>query len=184
VPSATGGGNWPGGALDPETNRFYVYTFRAPSVVGLVPGPKPEEFAYVNGQARDPGLPPVVGPTSGDGGGAAAVTVQGLPLLKPPYGTISAIDLNKGEIAWQVPHGETPDAVKNHPALKGLNSRVRGARTAVPAFSSPVRLLSPESPGSVRHRAGDVARCSGPMTRPRVPKSAPSTCLHRKPVHR
>jgi quinoprotein glucose dehydrogenase len=48
------------------------------------------------------------------------VTVQGLPLLKPPYGTISAIDLNKGEIAWQVAHGETPDAIKNHPALKGL----------------------------------------------------------------
>jgi quinoprotein glucose dehydrogenase len=48
------------------------------------------------------------------------VTVQGLPLLKPPYGTISAIDLNKGEIAWQVAHGETPDAIKNNPALKGL----------------------------------------------------------------
>jgi quinoprotein glucose dehydrogenase len=49
------------------------------------------------------------------------VTVQGLPLVKPPYGSISAIDLNRGEIIWQVPHGETPDAVKNHPALKGLN---------------------------------------------------------------
>jgi quinoprotein glucose dehydrogenase len=123
VPSSTGGVNWAGGALDPETNRFYVYTFRAPSVIGLVPGPKPEEFAYVNGQARDPNAPPVVptvGASSGDAGGGTAVAVQGLPLLKPPYGTISAIDLNKGEIAWQVPHGETPDAVKNHPALKGL----------------------------------------------------------------
>ncbi len=123
VPSSTGGVNWAGGALDPETNRFYVYTFRNPSVIGLVPGPKPEEFAYVNGQARDPSAPPVVpavGASSGEAAGAA-VTVQGLPLLKPPYGTISAIDLNKGEIAWQVPHGETPDALKNHPALKGLN---------------------------------------------------------------
>ncbi len=42
-------------------------------------------------------------------------------MLKPPYGQISAIDLNKGEIAWQTAHGETPDAIKNHPALKGLN---------------------------------------------------------------
>ena len=48
------------------------------------------------------------------------MTVQGLPLIKPPYGRITAIDLDKGEIRWQVPHGETPDTVKNHPALKGI----------------------------------------------------------------
>ena len=47
--------------------------------------------------------------------------MQGLPLLKPPYGHISAIDLDKGEIRWQVAHGDTPDNVKNNPALKGLN---------------------------------------------------------------
>jgi quinoprotein glucose dehydrogenase len=46
--------------------------------------------------------------------------VQGLPLVKPPYGRITAIDLNKGEIVWQVAHGETPDNVRNHAALKGL----------------------------------------------------------------
>jgi quinoprotein glucose dehydrogenase len=59
-------------------------------------------------------------PAGGEGGGGG-LTVQGLPLIKPPYGRISAIDLDKGEIRWQVPHGETPDNVKNHPALKGLN---------------------------------------------------------------
>jgi quinoprotein glucose dehydrogenase len=48
------------------------------------------------------------------------VTVQGLPLLKPPYGTITAIDLDKGDFRWQVAHGETPDNIRNHPALKGL----------------------------------------------------------------
>ena len=47
--------------------------------------------------------------------------MQGLPLIKPPYGRITAIDLNKGEIVWQVAHGDTPDVVRNHPALKGLN---------------------------------------------------------------
>ncbi len=122
VPSSTGGVNWPGGALDPETNHFYTYSFRNPSVIGLVPGPKPDDFRYVNGQARDPNAAaavPVVGAPSGEAGGPG-VTVQGLPLLKPPYGTISAIDLNKGEIAWQVAHGETPDAIKNNPALRGL----------------------------------------------------------------
>src|SRR5207245_8716207 len=51
----------------------------------------------------------------------ASLTVQGLPLVKPPYGRITAIDLNKGEILWQIAHGETPDNIRNHPALKGLN---------------------------------------------------------------
>ena len=48
------------------------------------------------------------------------LNVRGLPLAKPPYGRITAIDLNKGEIVWQIAHGETPDNIKNHPALKGL----------------------------------------------------------------
>jgi quinoprotein glucose dehydrogenase len=49
------------------------------------------------------------------------LTVQGLPLIKPPYGRISAIDLNNGAILWQIAHGETPDNIRNHPALKGLD---------------------------------------------------------------
>ena len=55
------------------------------------------------------------------GGGGGGLNVQGLPIIKPPYGVISAISLNKGDLAWQVPYGETPDAVRNNPALKGLN---------------------------------------------------------------
>jgi quinoprotein glucose dehydrogenase len=56
-------------------------------------------------------------PAAGRGG---ALSVQGLPLIKPPYGRITAIDLNKGDISWQVAHGDTPDNIKNHPALKGI----------------------------------------------------------------
>src|SRR5262245_20867819 len=56
---------------------------------------------------------------AGEGGGG--LSVRGLPLAKPPYARITAIDLNKGEILWSVAHGETPDNIKNHPALKGLN---------------------------------------------------------------
>ena len=52
------------------------------------------------------------------GGG---LDVQGLPIVKPPYGVLSAINLDRGELSWQVPHGETPDNIRNHPALKGLN---------------------------------------------------------------
>ena len=57
----------------------------------------------------------------GEGGGGGGLTVQGLPIVKPPYGSISAISLDKGEILWQIAHGDTPDNVRNHPALKGLN---------------------------------------------------------------
>jgi quinoprotein glucose dehydrogenase len=47
------------------------------------------------------------------------LAVDGISILKPPYGTISAINLDRGEIVWQVPHGDTPDNVRNHPALRG-----------------------------------------------------------------
>ena len=63
------------------------------------------------GDARDPSRGPP----------KLALSVQGLPLLKPPYGRISAIDMNRGEILWQIAHGETPDDIKNHPLLKGLD---------------------------------------------------------------
>jgi quinoprotein glucose dehydrogenase len=86
---------------------------------------------FISGQARPPagsaeaaagrggaGAAPGAGEGGGGGGG---LTVQGLPLLKPPYGRITAYDLNKGEILWQVAHGDTPDNVRNSAALKGLN---------------------------------------------------------------
>ena len=74
----------------------------------------------------NPGVP------AAEGGGG--LTVQGLPLLKPPYARISAIDLNKGEILWYIAHGETPDNVKNHPALQGKNI----PRTGRPGLIGPL----------------------------------------------
>jgi quinoprotein glucose dehydrogenase len=132
--TAAGGTNWPGGSYDPETNILYVSSTRTISQLGLVaPDPAKNDFGWVQGSAltgvrttggsgagAGAGTTPAPAAPAAEGGGAA-LTVQGLPLVKPPYGSISAIDLNKGEIVWQVPHGETPDAVKNHPALKGLN---------------------------------------------------------------
>ena len=57
-----------------------------------------------------------------------ALSVQGLPLFKPPYGAITAFDMDKGEIVWQIAHGETPDNVRNNPALKGVNIPRTGPR--------------------------------------------------------
>jgi len=64
---------------------------------------------------------PAAPPDAAGGGGFGGLTVQGLPMIKPPYSTISAINLDRGEIVWQTPHGDTPDAIRNNPALKGMN---------------------------------------------------------------
>ncbi|HKH74291.1 MAG TPA: hypothetical protein VKA59_23190 [Vicinamibacterales bacterium] len=115
LPDVTGGANWPGGSYDPETGTFYIFTNTNIAAVGLIPGSerpqKPSDMNYVRGQVVDPANPK---------GPALPTTVQGLPLVKPPYGRISAIDLHEGELLWQVAHGETPDNIRNHPALKGL----------------------------------------------------------------
>ena len=65
-------------------------------------------------------------PPAGEGGGLA---VQGLPIVKPPYGILAAINLDRGEIAWQTPHGDTPDNIRNHPTLKGMNIPKTGQAT-------------------------------------------------------
>jgi len=119
LPSVTGGANWQGGSYDPESHILYIYSVTSISAQGLVPGDgKRTDMNFVSGQASDPNAPPRAAAGGGEGG--ANPTVQGLPLVKPPYGRITALDMNKGEMVWQIAHGETPDAVKNHAALKGV----------------------------------------------------------------
>jgi quinoprotein glucose dehydrogenase len=123
LPNFNGGVNWPGGSVDPETKLLYLYSFTQIWALGVVPSDgKRSDMSYISGLARNPDAPPPAPGAGGGGeGGPPPLTVQGLPLIKPPYGRITAIDLNRGEIVWQVAHGETPDNIKNHPALKGLN---------------------------------------------------------------
>jgi len=133
--TAAGGTNWYGGSYDPETHTVYVSASNASLVpIGLVPPTKDiSDMNYVLGTAgqeiriaRGPGenagadAPPVARALSAAPAPANPLNVQGLPLVKPPYGTLSAINLDKGEITWQVAHGETPDVVRNHPLLKDL----------------------------------------------------------------
>jgi quinoprotein glucose dehydrogenase len=138
LPSATGGANWQGGAFDPETKMFYIFTNTAPTSLGMVkPDPTKSDFDWIQGTARNPDAPvpsAAAGAATGGGRGAAPAgaaagggegggggpNVQGLPLIKPPYGRITALDMNNGTLVWQIAHGETPDNIKNHPALKGL----------------------------------------------------------------
>ena len=118
-PVATGGANWQGGSLDPETNYLYIFANSGVQSLGMVPGGTRSDMNFVSGTARDPNAAPATG-GGGGGEGGGGLTVQGLPLAKPPYATITALDMNQGTKVWQIAHGETPDNVKNNPALKGL----------------------------------------------------------------
>jgi quinoprotein glucose dehydrogenase len=151
--------NWPGGAYDPETHIAYIYSQSGASPLALVVPPDGmSDMNFIQGTAltgarRTGGsgsaagggrtetpapagtTAPAAAASSGEGGGGGpSLNVQGLPLLKPPYARISAIDLNKGEIKWQIAHGETADNVRNNPALKGLNI----PRTGRPGLIGPL----------------------------------------------
>ena len=142
VGTASGGTNWPGGSYDPETHIAYIYACNACiEPIGLVAAPKDvSDLAYIAGTAGQE-VTILRGP--GENAGADSpkppkkkaasqyipMNVDGLPLMKPPYGTISAINLNSGEIIWQIAHGETPDVVRNSPALKGMTIPRTGQET-------------------------------------------------------
>ena len=118
MPAPTGGVNWQGGAADPETGILYISSGTQISPMTLSNDSARSEQAFVSRGGGGEG-----GPRPAVGGVPPAPRVfgpQGLPMVKPPWGRITAIDLNKGEIKWMVPNGEAPDWIKNHPALKGV----------------------------------------------------------------
>jgi quinoprotein glucose dehydrogenase len=142
--NASGGTNWPGAGYDPETHIVYAQahqsalfpiSLRPPppgfSDIHYVMGRNDTEFRVSEGpgfgSAADAPQPkrapvrPAPTPAAPAAAPAGGLTVQGLSIVKPPYGVISAIDLDRGELKWTVPYGETPDAVRNNPALKGMN---------------------------------------------------------------
>jgi quinoprotein glucose dehydrogenase len=134
--------------------------------------------------ARAPAAPPAGG--GGEGGG---LNVQGLPIVKPPYGILSAINLDRGEIMWQVPHGDTPDNVRNHPALKGLNIPKTGqAGTAgvglmvtktLVVMGDPQITTTPDHPRGAMLRAYDKAtgREVGALWMPAIQSGSPMTYM-------
>ena len=149
MPGSVGGADWQGGAFDPETGMLYVPSITGPFTADIVKGdPKTSNLNYISGtRAWTPGP-------------------QGLPLLKPPYGRITAIDMNKGDQVWMVPNGDGP---RNHPLLKPLNLPPLGnpGRSAPlvtktllfvgegsPIMSSLGSRLRPEMPASIAPGAG------------------------------
>ena len=112
LPGAAGGANWPGASVDPETGILYVASETRPSVMSLIePDQNRSNFRLINNW--------------GGGSYSDKSGPQGLPLLKPPYRRITAIDLNKGEHVWQIAFGEGPT---QHPAIKHLKLGPLGTR--------------------------------------------------------
>ena len=115
MPGYGGGANWQSGAADPETGFVYVGSNTNPTTIGLNPNPRvgtaPEENDYTQGGAGGPQIP------------------GGLRLFKPPYGRITGYDMNKGDIAFQIPNGDTPPNIKTQFANAGL--------TEIPPTGSP-----------------------------------------------
>ena len=113
VPGYNGGANWQSGAADPETGFVYVGSATNPRVVLLTPNATPTPTPGVNGACCDSDYLM---------GGESPQLPNGLRLMKPPYGRITAYDMNRGVMAWQIPNGDTPPNIARNLAAAGLTN--------------------------------------------------------------
>lgn len=122
-PGVMGGANWGGAAFDPETGRLYVKSSGLAHVASLRKVERREDLGARAEEVDADYMPGTDGRqrerTSGEGGTNADFP-NGLPLNKPPWGHMTAIDLNRGEIVWRVPFGDAP-WLREHPALQGVS---------------------------------------------------------------
>jgi quinoprotein glucose dehydrogenase len=211
--------NWPGGGFDPETHIAYAPAGNTPGVRSLIASPPGfSDIRYITGIAGRPivevwgpgdccssdsghrsraDLPETPGALARNPAGDAAATppgdeglnVQGLPMVKPPYGILAAIDLDRGRLLFQVAHGDTPDNIRNHPALKGLNIPKTGqagtsgvglviTKTLV-VMGDPQITTTPEHPRGAMLRAYDkkTGQQVGAVLMPAIQSGTPMTYL-------
>jgi quinoprotein glucose dehydrogenase len=162
----SGGANWEGGAFDPETGLLYVASAtRTDTAVYGLTRPKPGETDIE-----------IIGT------GSVAPTIEGLPIVKPPWGRITAIDLNRGDIAWQIPNGDTPPSVKNHPLLKGVTIPRTGSPSRAGLLVTKTLLFAGEGyEGQPKFRAYDK-KTGAIVWEADIPQSQtglPMTYMHR-----
>ena len=166
-PGANGGANIPGGAAaDPETGILYVASTKGCSAPRLVPGTDVDPESNVDWVSVGPGG--VRGP-------------DGLPIFKPPYGTITAIDMNTGDHLWRIPNGTTPESVKNHPLLEDVDVGNTGARSHATKLVTKTLLMYGEGRGAAPiFRAVNKATGAelGAVELPGSTLTAPMTYMH------
>jgi quinoprotein glucose dehydrogenase len=161
---------------------------RAPVTVAPGASPAPTAPAAPAAPAAGRGAPGGGGGGGEGGGGGGGLVVQGLPLVKPPYGSISAISLDRGEILWQIAHGDTPDNVRNHPALKGLTIPRTGQAGIVGTLVTKTLLIAgePQLTTAAGHPRGALLRAYdkatgkdvGSVFMPAQQTGSPMTYLH------
>jgi quinoprotein glucose dehydrogenase len=122
MPGNNGGSNWEGGCFDPETGMLYIWSSTQYNRRALSPDPTRSNMNYIDGGGGGEAAGPGGGGGGGRGGGAgqAPTTAFGLQIVKPPYGRITAINMNTGDHVWMQAIGNTPDAIKNLPILQGV----------------------------------------------------------------
>jgi quinoprotein glucose dehydrogenase len=147
LPSHVGGANWPGGALDAETGVLYVSSVTQQDALSLTAAdPKRSDMGYVGGRSGGRGSPAggmFIEETTAGVRPAPKTNMgpEGLPLVKPPWGRITAIDLNSGDHVWMIPNGHPPDYVKNHPAMKGIDLSNAGRPSRAPLMVTKTLLF-------------------------------------------
>ena len=177
LPSAGGGTNWPGGSIDPETGIAYLYSFTNITALGLINDPERSDMNFIRGRAR--------GISAAD----AALNIDGIPLVKPPWGRITAIDLKQGDIMWQVAHGETPDNIKNHPLLQGIDIPRTGRVGRVGTLITKSLVIAAESGGTITLPSGEegaylraydksTGSDAGQVVIPAAASGSPMTYMH------
>ena len=144
LPNADGGANWQGAAVDPETGILYVPSFTAPSVIYATHDPQRSTMRYIGGRAV-----------------SFLQISKAIPLVKPPWGRITAIDLNTGDHRWMVPNADTPEQVTNDPALKGVQIPPTGKPDRGGILVTKTLLFAGEGSGMV----GTPPIAGGPMFR-------------------
>ena len=158
LPNMTGGANWQGGAVDPETGVLFVSSGTSVSPMSLSAenvGPDPARLGST------PATPAAAAPRPAQPPGPRMLGPQGLPLIKPPYGRITAIDLRSGDHRWMVANGEAPEWIKNHPALRGVALPRTGRYEHVGLLVTKTLLFAGEGSGLFAVPPGS----GGPMLR-------------------
>ena len=140
-PSLSGGANWQGAAFDPETGVFYVSSISSVGPIGLRQDPNISDMSYIG--AYGEGFP------NGSLGGPA-----GLPLIRPPWGRITAIDMSTGNHLWAIPNTDTPDWASNNPALAGITLPRTGSFDQVGLLVTRTLLIAGEGSGLWRAGGG------------------------------
>jgi len=162
MPSQTGGANWEGGAFDPETGVIYVASKTDGGTLTLGTSDA-SDMRYVQS----------FGGRHGRG--------SGLPLIKPPWGRITAIDLNTGEHLWMRANGDATERVKNNPALEGVEIGRWGKSTRAGILVTRTLVLAGEGYGGDPHFYGydkATGEIIADLEIPGTQTSLPMTYMH------